>query len=87
MPFLPPNQQRQSTEGNRRIKRVDIFLELAPVRKKMGKRRLAHFLPNVVQLCLHRKNIFPFSHVEWFGYVDVPNEGTIKFLADDDSVA
>ena len=53
----------------------------------MGKRRLAHFLPNVVQLCLHRKNIFPFSHVEWFGYVDVPNEGTVKLLADDDSVA
>jgi len=47
----------------------------------MGKGRLANFSPNCSAIILlSKKNIFPFSQVEQFGYDNVPNEGTVKFL-------
>jgi len=46
-----------------------------------GKWRLEYFSPKCSTIIPLLKEIFPFSCVQPFGYDNLPNEGTVKFLA------
>ena len=48
---------------------------------KLVKGDYGSFHQNVGRLSLFRKNIFPFSHAEPFGYNNSPNENTITFFS------
>jgi len=73
MPFLPPNQQRRSTEGQ-----VIILVRLHQrLPSCHGSSKMCKGSVIIPLLNEH----LPFSYVQLFGYDNSPNECTVEFLA------